>query len=924
MERMRPRKWAVGLVAAALLVPATAKADTSGLVAAYGFEEASGTAVLDGSGNANTGTLAGPTRSASGRFGAALSFDGVNDVVNVPDATSLDATTALTLEAWVNPTAATNWRTVILKEQPAGMAYGLYANTDTNRPSAHAYTSAEYGPAPVATGAWTHLAATYDGAALRLYVNGTQVSSRSLSGAITISSGALRIGGNAIWGEYFAGRIDEVRIYRRTLAPAEVQADMNQPVAGTDTTPPSTPAGVTASVVSFNRADVRWSASTDDTGVTAYRVYRSTTSGFTPSAANLLTTVAMPGWNELISAPGTYYYRIVAVDRAANASAPSAEASVTVASDTAPPVVEITSPDAGATVIGKPKLYVTGTDDRGIAGWKLKIDDGAAQTTPVIGGAITWNAWLLPNGPHTVIVQAVDDAGNVGSSAPRTYTVDNGEPTTVSITGPADGGTVHGSVTLTADAVSGFGVTSVAFTAGPVTGGGSTVGSDRDAPYETTWDTTQWGNGTYKVTAELDDALVGDVWFSAPIYLTVANGPGAPGAVTAGVDQDDVHLTWSAPADGTTSATTYRVHRSTTAGFTPSTANRIATVTTTSYDDLNLAAGAYRYKVVAVDAGSRVGPPSDEATASVAADTTPPTVAILTACGAAVHDHAPLGATAADERALASVQFKLDGQDLGAPLTTAPYAVDWDTRQTTNGSHTVTAVARDAAGNATTSAPCAFTVDNPVVQPPSQLVAAYGFEEASGTSASDASGHGYTGTISGATRTAAGRFGRALSFDGINDLVDVAHNSAFDLGAAMTLEAWVRPSVVASWRTVLMEQRGNGMLYALYASTDTDRPSGHVFTSGELDTRGPAKLAVNVWTHLAVTYDGSVLRLYVNGAEASSRVVGGSLPASDGPLTIGGNHLWPEWFKGIIDEVRVYGRSLTAAEIQADRDRAVG
>jgi hypothetical protein len=77
---------------------------------------------------------------------------------------------------------------------------------------------------------WTHLAATYDGTTLRLYVNGVQAGSRAVSGAIQVSNRPLRIGGNSVWGEWFAGRIDEVRIYRRALSAAEVQADMTTPV----------------------------------------------------------------------------------------------------------------------------------------------------------------------------------------------------------------------------------------------------------------------------------------------------------------------------------------------------------------------------------------------------------------------------------------------------------------------------------------------------------------------------------------------------------------------------------------------------------------------------------------------------------------------------------------------------------------------
>jgi hypothetical protein len=56
----------------------------------------------------------------------------------------------------------------------------------------------------------------------------------------------------------------------------------------------------------------------------------------------------------------------------------------------------------------------------------------------------------------------------------------------------------------------------------------------------------------------------------------------------------------------------------------------------------------------------------------------------------------------------------------------------------------------------------------------------------------------------------------------------------------------------------------------------------------------------------------------VNGAVAASKAQTGSVPASTGVLRIGGNSIWPEWFNGLIDNVRVYNRALTQAQIQAD------
>jgi hypothetical protein len=81
---------------------------------------------------------------------------------------------------------------------------------------------------------------------------------------------------------------------------------------------------------------------------------------------------------------------------------------------------------------------------------------------------------------------------------------------------------------------------------------------------------------------------------------------------------------------------------------------------------------------------------------------------------------------------------------------------------------------------------------------------------------------------------------------------------------------------------------------------------------------GPRADPVNRWSHLGVTYDGATLRLYVNGARVSSRAVTGTIPRTDDPLWIGGNHPYGEYFDGLIDEVRVYDRVLTASQVRAE------
>ena len=81
-------------------------ANTAGLVAAYGFEEASGTQVIDASGNANHGTISGASRVSTKQFGKALKFNGTSNWITVNDSASLDLSKALTVEAWVYPTVS--------------------------------------------------------------------------------------------------------------------------------------------------------------------------------------------------------------------------------------------------------------------------------------------------------------------------------------------------------------------------------------------------------------------------------------------------------------------------------------------------------------------------------------------------------------------------------------------------------------------------------------------------------------------------------------------------------------------------------------------------------------------------------------------------------------------------------------------------
>src|SRR5439155_994567 len=165
------------LLAATIHVGGSPASAQTGLVAAYSFDEGAGTTV--------------------GRYGSALTFNGTTAKVTVLNAASLRLTTGMTLEAWVYPTAApTGWRAVIDKNVDG---YYLMASSDQgNRPAVGgAWPPGNrilVGPSGLAVNTWTHLAATFDGATVRLYVNGAEAVSQAQTAALTPTAGTLPIG----------------------------------------------------------------------------------------------------------------------------------------------------------------------------------------------------------------------------------------------------------------------------------------------------------------------------------------------------------------------------------------------------------------------------------------------------------------------------------------------------------------------------------------------------------------------------------------------------------------------------------------------------------------------------------------------------------------------------------------------------------
>ena len=232
--------------------------------------------------------------------------------------------------------------------------------------------------------------------------------------------------------------------------------------------------------------------------------------------------------------------------------------------------------------------------------------------------------------------------------------------------------------------------------------------------------------------------------------------------------------------------------------------------------------------ISARDAAGNVG----TTTLTVVYDPTRPSISITApGSGAIVSGTTTVTATVTDNIAVAGVQFLLDGIALGAERTTPPFSTSWTTGTVANGSHALSARARDAAGNTAVAASVPVTVSNSAPAsappPPSGLVAAYSFNQGTGTTVTDASGKNNTATLgSGVSWTTQGRFGSALAFNGTG-FVTVPAAASLNLTTGMTLEAWVFPTAAGAgvWRNVIIKEDASREVYNLYSNTDTSAPS---------------------------------------------------------------------------------------------------
>jgi hypothetical protein len=170
-----------------------------------------------------------------------LHFDGVNDVVSVPVNPSLNISSAITIETWIKPTKITGIQDIVSKARSgADNGYILRTLSGWSTIDFWVYMNG-YGwrklTVPFAAGRlgeWHHIAATYDGLTMRVFIDGVQVGQLNFAGSIITNNNPLTIGAQTGYTSYFGGYLDETRIWNRALSQCEIAHSMNCELTGAE------------------------------------------------------------------------------------------------------------------------------------------------------------------------------------------------------------------------------------------------------------------------------------------------------------------------------------------------------------------------------------------------------------------------------------------------------------------------------------------------------------------------------------------------------------------------------------------------------------------------------------------------------------------------------------------------------------------
>ncbi|GAA4352150.1 hypothetical protein GCM10023185_11540 [Hymenobacter saemangeumensis] len=777
----------------------------------------------------------------------ALNFNGTNQYAEGTNPLLPLGNAARTLEAWVNPNTAGQGAVIFNYGTPtSNQRSGLLIS------GGRLYYVGEFndqvGVSVLPVGTWSHVAATYDGTTLRLYVNGVLEATKSQAGNPFNTTGTtLRIGRRSLPqdGEYLNGRVDEVRVWNRQLTAAEI----TQSAARTN---PTSLAGLvaryamsegsgttTADFMGNGTAATLFNAPTWLTPGVAYSTPMTVltvadANGNTSRAAAIVTvtdgiapTVVTQNITVQLSAAGTASITAAQVNNGSSDNCtPTANLTLSVSPS------NFTCANATASTANQYALDLDGVNDY------VNLGGGNILT----GGSYTKEAWvfarandcrniLSSNNQHQMWLQSSLQGGN-GTAYGTVQDPSGAFPlntwihVAVTYDQPTSTMRLYRNGTLIATNTA-----AVAYTGGLIQIGahGSNCNFNGLIDEVRIWNSARTAAqiaATRTVTlAGNEDGLLA--------YYNFENGPNS-GTLT------------DASGNGRTGTL---VNMATATAWVASTApitGGTPTVVTLTVTDAN---------------GN-----SNTGTAQVSVIAPTPTITTLSPSTTSV------GTT-----------VTVTGTNLsGATALTVNGAAATISNLTSTGFTFVVPAAAAASGNVVvTTDPCSQTASSPftVLTAPAN----------------------------------------ALSFDGTNDLVSIPHNNAFNITGAITLEAWVRTSLTTGAEQYITTKNESSWYLALNGGGGLTGVASFFLNNvspGGGWLYGTTNLTDGRWHHVAGTYDGATLRLYVDGVLENSRAATGAIATGTSPVLIGGR---PSGiFNGSIDELRIYNQALSLAQLRAD------
>jgi hypothetical protein len=997
----------------------------SGLVAWW---KAEGNA--NDSAGSNNGTFVGGSAFTGGEVGQSFSFNG-GQLMQVVDSPALNPTNAITIEGWVNLTAYPGAGVAATVVEKGGASdsvrqyeLGMVPSGGSEFFRAHVWTpgglTVFQGITPLLLNTWYHVAMTYDGASLKLYLNGNLEGSAAVSGPIVTSTHPLWIGGDNEQPYNTTGKVDEVSLYNRALGVAEIQAIYNATAAGkcTGANPPvitTQPASQTVSAGTSPSFTVIGTGSP----LLSYQ-WQFNGTNIAGATASILTLPNV----QAVSA-GAYSVTVT------NNYGSAASSNATLAVNTAPFITA--QPQSLTVAQGTPATFsVTAGGDSPLAyQWQFNTTNisGATDSSFAITSAqgtdagsyrvkIT-NAWGSITSTSATL--AVGSAPAITTQPASTnVTVGNSTLFTVAATGTAplryqwqlDGTNIAGA-TSTIFALSNvqagnagvyavivtnpFGATissNAVLTVGPATCTPTPSGLVGWWPLNGDWTDLISGDTGIPTTTNFTTGKVGlamafngstsDVRIPASSVLNVGAGGGM--SIEAWIKPNNVAgaqplVEWNsnqgvfngigaqfwisvaASGGGAGSIWVNLLDSS----LTPHQLSTVPGLVVTnvyqhvamSYDNASGMLVIYLNGVAV--AQSNLG-------SSFVPNTTSDVYLGLRPAGGGgpTYYNGALDEVSIYNRGLAAAEIQaiyaagsagkcntgippsitqqptnqtiMAGQSVSMTVIAAgsfPLSYQWafggtninnatssilnlsNVQLASSGTYSVTVT--NAYGSVVSSN-AQLTVNPPVcIPPPSGLV---GWWQGEGT-VLDEAGANHGAMINGGTY-APGEVGQAFHFNGVNQYALIPNAPALNPTNALTLEAWINIAAFNGGGAINITMKDDpfgtdrqyihsmgliGGKWVMRASVGV--PTGLATCNGNL------ALQTNIWYHVAMTYDGTTLKEYVNGNLDGSLPVTGLIVPTSNPFLIGSETSGPWAFAGLVDEVSLYNRALSAAEIQS-------